>query len=255
MTPTISAKPSPWPRRRPSSPSTVHAQRSPTTTARSTKSATWSSVSSTSSSTSGVSRPDTNRLQEPTSPWSNSPPSLSGPGNCQRNLADAGPRPAFANKLDLRAAHRQAGDLQRGLPHAHRDALAVLAADADAGVEGEVVADHGDAGERRGAVADQGGALHRRAQLAVLDQVGLAALEDKLAAGGVDLAAVELGAVDAAVGGRDHVLELVGSAQHRGVGHPRHRQVGVGLAPAVAGGLQTHQPGALAIVHVADKRS
>src|SRR5580658_10339968 len=86
MTPTISAKPSPWPRRRPSSPSTVHAQRSPTTTARSTKSATWSSVSSTSSSTSGVSRPDTNRLQEPTSPWSNSPPSLSGPGNCQRNL-------------------------------------------------------------------------------------------------------------------------------------------------------------------------
>src|SRR5580704_14181332 len=92
---------------------------------------------------------------------------------------------------DLRAAHRQAGDLQRRLADADRHPLAVLAADADAGVEAEVVADHGDLGQRRGAVADQRRALHRRRHLAVLDQVGLGALEDELAVDDVDLAAAQ----------------------------------------------------------------
>src|SRR5579871_2749698 len=79
--------------------------------------------------------------------------------------------------LDAGPAHGQAGDLQGRLADAHGDALAVLAADADAGVEAEVVADQGHAGQRRGAVADQGRALDRRRHLAVLDEVGLGALE------------------------------------------------------------------------------
>ena len=48
-----------------------------------------------------------------------------------------------------------------------------------------------DPGQRRGAVADQGRALHRRGDLAVLDQIGLGALEDELAVGDVHLAAAD----------------------------------------------------------------
>src|SRR3989449_10178441 len=81
---------------------------------------------------------------------------------------------------------------QRRLADADRHALAVLAAGADAGIEREVVADHGDAMQVGRAVADQHGALQRRADLAVLDLVGLGALEDIFARGDVDLAAAEI---------------------------------------------------------------
>src|SRR5687768_3800781 len=87
------------------------------------------------------------------------------------------------------AADGQASDLQRRLADADGHALARLTADADAWIEVEVVADHGHARQRRRPVADQGRALHRGRQLAVLDQVGLGALEDELAVGDVHLAA------------------------------------------------------------------
>jgi hypothetical protein len=54
-----------------------------------------------------------------------------------------------------RAADRDPIHAQRRLPDAHRHALAVLAARADAGIEGEVVADHADPVEIGRPVADQ----------------------------------------------------------------------------------------------------
>src|SRR5690606_32002133 len=112
---------------------------------------------------------------------------------------------ARPGRSDRRAADRQAADLEAGLADADGDALPGLAAGADAGVEGEVVADHLDLGQGRGAVADQGGAAHRRGDLAVLDQIGLGALEDEFAVGDVHLAAAEVGGVEAALGRGDHV--------------------------------------------------
>src|SRR5690606_14499492 len=70
--------------------------------------------------------------------------------------------------------------------------------------------------------------------------------------GDVDLAAAEIGRVDAAAGRGDHLLAAGVAAFHEGVGHPRHRQVGVGLPAAVAGGLLSHQPGAHPVVHQPD---
>jgi hypothetical protein len=43
------------------------------------------------------------------------------------------------------------------------------------------------------------------------------------------------------------------AAEHIGVGHARHRLVGIAFAAAVAGRLHAHQPGVLAILHVADQ--
>src|SRR5712671_6877928 len=76
------------------------------------------------------------------------------------------------------SAHRDAVHPQRGLADADRDALAVLAAGADSGIERQVIAHHGDAVKIGRAVADQHGALDPRADLAVLDFVGLGTLED-----------------------------------------------------------------------------
>ena len=46
---------------------------------------------------------------------------------------------------------------------------------------------------------------------------------------------------------------IVLAREHVGVGHARHRDVGIGLAAAVAGRLHAHQPGVLAVLHVADE--
>jgi hypothetical protein len=43
------------------------------------------------------------------------------------------------------------------------------------------------------------------------------------------------------------------AGRHVGVGHARHRHMGVALAPAVAGRLHVHQPRVLAVLHVADE--
>ncbi len=84
-----------------------------------------------------------------------------------------------------------------GWPTPGGNALAALAADADAFVEREIVADALDPGEHGRSVADQRRALDRLADLAVSDPVGLGAGEDELAAGDVDLAAAEALGVDA----------------------------------------------------------
>src|SRR5690349_25116393 len=89
---------------------------------------------------------------------------------------------------------------QRRLADADRHALAVLAAGADAGIEREIVAHHGNAMQIGRSVADQHRALERRADLAVLDLIGLGALEDVFARGDVDLSAAEAHRI-----GRAHV--------------------------------------------------
>ena len=103
----------------------------------------------------------------------------------------------FCARSDLRAADGELIQQHGRLADADGHALAVLAAGADAGVEGHVVADHGNAGERVGAVANQRRALDRGADLAVLDQVGLGAGKDELARRNIDLAAAEIGGVEA----------------------------------------------------------
>src|SRR5208282_2772284 len=137
-------------------------------------------------------------------------------------------------------AHRDAVDAQGGLADADGDALAVLAAGADAAVELKVVADHGDAVQVGRAVADEHGALDRRAALAVLDAVGLGAFEHVFARGNVDLAAAEMHGVDAVLHRSDDFAGVARAGEHVGVGHPRHRHVRKALAPAVAGGFHSH---------------
>src|SRR6516165_8203637 len=72
------------------------------------------------------------------------------------------------------AAHREAIDPERRLTDADRNALAVLAAGADAIVELQVVADHRDARQNVGTVPDERRALEWRADATVLDGVGFA---------------------------------------------------------------------------------
>src|SRR5258708_4015344 len=85
----------------------------------------------------------------------------------------------------------------RLLAAADRHALAVLATGPDAVIEGEIVADHADAMQVSRAVANQHRALQRRADLAVLDLVGLGALEHVFSRSYVDLAAAEVHGIDA----------------------------------------------------------
>ena len=99
---------------------------------------------------------------------------------------------------------------------------------------GEVVAEQVDVLQHLRAVADEVALADRVGELAVLDQVGLGHAEHEVAGGGVDLAAAELGDVDAVVGGPDDLVGIVGAVQHEGVGHPHHRQVLVALPAAVA---------------------
>src|SRR5690606_13709135 len=94
-----------------------------------------------------------------------------------------------------------------------------------------------------GAVADQGRALDRGGNAPVLNQVGLAGGKHELAAGDVQLAAAEVGAVDTLLHRADDLLRLALPGQHVGVGHARHRQMRVGLAATVAGGRHAHQAG------------
>src|SRR5512145_2221092 len=96
-----------------------------------------------------------------------------------------------------RPADRDPLHAQGGLADADRNALAVLAARADAGIELEVVADHADAVEVGRAIPDQHGALERTPELAVRHLVGLGDLEHVLARRDVDLPAAEADGIDA----------------------------------------------------------
>ena len=104
-------------------------------------------------------------------------------------------------------------------------------------------------------VADQHRALQGGAELAVLDLVGLGALEHVFARGDVDLAAAEIRGVDAVLHRGQNFCGIAAAGQHVGVGHARHRHVGIALAAAVAGGLHVHQPRVLAVLHVADQNA
>src|SRR5262249_37797548 len=88
-------------------------------------------------------------------------------------------------------ADGDAVDAQGGLADPDRHALAVLAAGADAGIKRKIGADHAHTGERVGAVANQHRALDRGTDLAVLDPVGLGALEHEFSRRDVDLPAAK----------------------------------------------------------------
>ena len=103
------------------------------------------------------------------------------------------------------------------------------------------------------AVADQHGALDRRADLAVLDLVGLGTLEDIFAGRDVDLSAAKAHGVNALLHRGDDLGRRAGAGQHVGVGHARHRNVAVALAPAVAGRPHVHQSRILPVLHIADQ--
>ena len=107
------------------------------------------------------------------------------------------------------AADGQAVDQQGRLADAGGHGLAALAADADAFVEREVVADALDPGQHGRAVADQGRALDRLGDLAAADAIGLGAGEDELAAGDVDLPAAEALGVDAVLDPLDQLGRIV----------------------------------------------
>jgi hypothetical protein len=71
------------------------------------------------------------------------------------------------------SADREIVDAQRGLTNAHRHALALFAAGADAIVEFQIVADHRHAGQHVRTVADQRRAFDRRTDPTVFDEVRL----------------------------------------------------------------------------------
>src|SRR5215212_8490490 len=163
----------------------------------------------------------------------------SGPFRCRWSCAGA------SNRYPLHP--------QRGLADAYRHALAVLAAGADTGVQRQIVADHRNAVQVGRAVADQHRALERRAHLAVLDLVRLGALEHVLPGRDVDLTAAEIGSIDAVLDRGEDFGGVALPGEHVGVGHAWHRHVRIALATAVAGRFHVHQPGVLAILHVADE--
>src|SRR5262249_9498997 len=126
-------------------------------------------------------------------------------------------------------------DLDRRNAHTHGHALPFLAARADAFVELEVVAHHADVLQRLGPVADQGGVAHRAPEPAVLDHVPLRCGEDEIAAGDIPLPAAEIAAVHALRHRADDLFGVAFAGEHEGVGHTRHRNVCVALAPSTTG--------------------
>src|SRR4029077_7450001 len=88
-------------------------------------------------------------------------------------------KPPLSNRkiASAGAADSNAVDAQGRLADADRDALAVLAASADAVVELEIVADHRHPVQVGRPVADQHGALDRGADFAVLEPIGFGAFE------------------------------------------------------------------------------
>src|SRR5581483_11641709 len=103
---------------------------------------------------------------------------------------------------------------QGRLADAYRYALAFLAAHADTRIEAHVVADHGHVLERFRAAADQRGALDGVGDLAVLDHVGLAGGEHKLAVGDVDLATAEVDRIQPLLHAGDDLLRVLVAAEH-----------------------------------------
>ncbi len=125
-----------------------------------------------------------------------------------------------------------------------------LPAGANAVIEFQVITDHGDLAHGIGSVADQGCAFHRGADLAIFDHVGLGGGKDEFPAGDINLATTEIDGVNAFLDGGEDFLWAMLTVQHERVGHARHRHMGMGLAAAITGRGNPHEPGILAILHV-----
>src|SRR5579864_8991692 len=113
---------------------------------------------------------------------------------CRRRNPSSGP--SDCHLVDLDGRH----------PDAYRHALPFLAADAHAFIELQIAADHADVAQRLGAVADKRGVAHGASEMAVLDEIAFRGRENELAAGDIDLAAAEVGAVEALGNRADDVL-------------------------------------------------
>src|SRR6266511_3643806 len=115
-----------------------------------------------------------------------------------------------------RSADSDAVHAQGRLADSDRDALAILAAGADAGIKLEVVADHH-------------GSLEGPSKLSILDPVSLGDLEDAFARSDVDLTPTEIGGIDPALDRGDDLGRCVRAGKHVGIGHAWHRQMGIAL--------------------------
>src|SRR6056297_3342156 len=154
-----------------------------------------------------------------------------------------------------RPANRQPTDHHRGLPDANRHPLARFAAIAHARIKRHVIAKRADLLKRGGPVADQRGTFHRRADLAVFHAVGLGAREHELAVGDIHLTAAKAHGINAIFQIGQNIGGVSLAAQHIRVGHAWHGRVRVAFSPAVAGRLDAHQAGVLAVLHIVDKDS
>src|SRR5574338_674698 len=151
----------------------------------------------------------------------------------------------------LHSADCQSGDVERGLSDTDWDALSALAAGADAIIELEVVADHFDPRQRARTIANKRRALDRIFDRAVLDVVGLGALEDELAGGDVDLSASEIDRVNTALQGFEDLAGLAIAGGHEGVGHARHRPVRIAFAPPRTGRRDAREARVHAVLQIA----
>ena len=102
-----------------------------------------------------------------------------------------------------------------------------------------------------GAIADQGCALDWRTDDAVAHTVSFGTGEHEFAIGDVDLPAAEANRINPVLEIGDDGLRVCIATQHEGVGHARHRRMGIALPAPVTGCRHPHQPGVLPILHIA----
>ena len=129
--------------------------------------------------------------------------------------------------------------------------MARLAAVAHARIQRGIIADGADLLQRRGPVADQRGPFDGVPDHAIAHTVSFGAGENEFAVGDIHLPAAKTDRIDAVLEVRDDITGGHVTAQHIGVGHARHRGVGIGFAAAIAGRGHAHQPGVLPVLHIA----
>ena len=135
------------------------------------------------------------------------------------------------------------------------NALAVLAACADARVKAHVMADGADIFQHFMAGADQRRALDRRAHPAVFDVIRLGSREHELARCDVHLSAAEIDRVKPFRNPPDDIFRRFRAGLHNRVAHTRHGLVRIALAPPVSGRDRPHQPSIQPVLHIADQNT
>ena len=128
-----------------------------------------------------------------------------------------------------------------------------FAAIAHSRIKRHVISDGPNLLQRSCPVPDQSCPFDRCAHFAVHHAVGFGTGKHELAIGDVHLTAAKANGVNAVLQVRDDVTGCHVTAQHIGVGHARHRRVGIAFASPVAGGRDPHQARVLAVLHVADQ--